>query len=119
MMGAIVAVAAGITAVPVAGGLAYRKSRQRRVAQALVIDAPNGIVEERFVRVGGIDQWIQIRGVDRDYRCCSSYMAGQAGPTPCSHSHCGHGSNTSQWSSGTTVARARHWAEMARSAAGK
>jgi pimeloyl-ACP methyl ester carboxylesterase len=66
MIGAIVAAAAGVAAVPVAGGLAYRKSRQRRVAQALVIDTPNGIVEERFVRVGGIDQWIQIRGEDRD-----------------------------------------------------
>jgi len=66
MIGAIVAAAAGVTAVPVAGGLVYRKSRQRRVAQALVIDTPNGIVEERFVRVGEIDQWIQIRGEDRD-----------------------------------------------------
>jgi pimeloyl-ACP methyl ester carboxylesterase len=31
-----------------------------------VIDTPNGIVEERFVKVGGIDQWIQLRGEDRD-----------------------------------------------------
>ena len=66
MIGAIVAAAAGVTAVPVAGGLVYRKSRQRRVAQVLVIDTPNRIVEERFVRVGEIDQWIQIRGEDRD-----------------------------------------------------
>jgi pimeloyl-ACP methyl ester carboxylesterase len=66
MIGAIVAAAAGAAAVPVAGWLVYRKSRQRRVAQALVIDTPNGIVEERFVRVGEIDQWIQIRGEDRD-----------------------------------------------------
>ena len=66
MIGAIAAAAAGVIAVPTAGGLAYRKSRQRRVAQALVIDTPNGIVEERFVRVGGIEQWIQIRGEDRD-----------------------------------------------------
>jgi pimeloyl-ACP methyl ester carboxylesterase len=66
MIGAIAAAAAGVIAVPTAGGLAYRKSRQRQVAQALVIDTPNGIVEERFVRVGGIEQWIQIRGEDRD-----------------------------------------------------
>jgi pimeloyl-ACP methyl ester carboxylesterase len=66
MIGAVVAAAAGVAAVPIAGGLAYRKSRQRRVAQALVIDTPNRIVEERFVRVGEIDQWIQIRGEDRD-----------------------------------------------------
>jgi hypothetical protein len=46
--------------------LAYRKVCQRRVAKALTIDTPNGIVEERFVRIGGIEQWIQIRGEDRD-----------------------------------------------------
>jgi pimeloyl-ACP methyl ester carboxylesterase len=62
----IIAAAAGVAAVPIAGGLAYRKSRQHKVAQALVINTPNGIVEERFVRVGGVDQWIQIRGEDRD-----------------------------------------------------
>ena len=48
------------------GGLAYRKVRQRRVAKTLTIGTPNGIVEERFVRIGGIEQWIQIRGEDRD-----------------------------------------------------
>ena len=48
------------------GALAYRTVRQRRTAQTLTINTPNGIVEEHFVRVGGIDQWIQIRGEDRD-----------------------------------------------------
>jgi pimeloyl-ACP methyl ester carboxylesterase len=62
----IIAAVVGVAAVPIAGGLAYRKSHQRKVAQALVINTPNGIVEERFVRVGGVDQWIQIRGEDRD-----------------------------------------------------
>src|SRR5687767_6896213 len=62
----IIAAAAGVAAAPIAGGLAYRKSHQRKVAPALVINTPNGIVEERFVRVGGVDQWIQIRGEDRD-----------------------------------------------------
>jgi pimeloyl-ACP methyl ester carboxylesterase len=56
---------AGAMAAPVVGGLAYRKVRQRRVAKALTIGSPNGIVEERFVRIGGIEQWIQIRGEDR------------------------------------------------------
>lgn len=33
---------------------------------AMRIDNPNGIDEERYVRIGGIDQWIQIRGADRN-----------------------------------------------------
>ena len=66
MIGRILAGAAGVIAVPVAGGLAWRTARQRRGAKALVIDTPNGIAEQRFVRVGGIDQWIQLRGEDRD-----------------------------------------------------
>jgi pimeloyl-ACP methyl ester carboxylesterase len=60
----LVGVAVAIAA-PVVGGLAYRKVRQRQVAKALTIGTPNGIVEERFVRIGGIEQWIQIRGEDR------------------------------------------------------
>ena len=60
----ILASVAGTIAAPLVGGLAYRKVRQRRVAKALTIGTPNGIVEERFVRIGGIEQWIQIRGED-------------------------------------------------------
>ena len=56
---------AGAIAAPVVGGLTYRKVRQRRVAKALSNDNPNRIVEERFVWIGGIEQWIQIRGEDR------------------------------------------------------
>jgi len=55
---------AGIIALTVIGGLAYRKVRQHRTARDLVIHTPNGIVEERFVKIGGIDQWIGIRGED-------------------------------------------------------
>jgi pimeloyl-ACP methyl ester carboxylesterase len=57
-------VASAIAAL-VVGGLAYRKVRQRRVAKSLMIDTPNGIVEKRYVRIGGIEQWIQIRGENR------------------------------------------------------
>jgi pimeloyl-ACP methyl ester carboxylesterase len=59
------AAAAVLVAAPVLGGLAWRKARQRRVARALEITSPKGIVEQRFVPIGGIDQWIQIRGEDR------------------------------------------------------
>jgi pimeloyl-ACP methyl ester carboxylesterase len=66
MIGKALAGAAGIIAAPVVGGLAWRAARQRRVAKALEIRTPNRIVEQRFVTVGGIDQWIQLRGEDRD-----------------------------------------------------
>ena len=56
MIGSILAGAAGVIAAPVVGGLAWRTARQRQVAKALVMDTPNGIVEQRFIRVGGIDQ---------------------------------------------------------------
>ena len=66
MIGTILGSAAGVVAAPVVGGLAWRKARQRRVAKALEITTPNRIIEQRFVKLGGIDQWIQIRGEDRD-----------------------------------------------------
>ncbi|GHO51843.1 alpha/beta fold hydrolase [Ktedonobacter robiniae] len=45
--------------------LMTRKSTQQKLAKALMITTPNGIVNERFIKVGGIDQWITIRGEDR------------------------------------------------------
>jgi pimeloyl-ACP methyl ester carboxylesterase len=66
MIGTMLAGAASVIAAPVLGGLAWRRARQRQVTKALAITTPNRIVEQRFVRVGGIDQWIQLRGEDRD-----------------------------------------------------
>ena len=62
MIGTMLGGAAALIAAPAVGGLAWRKTRQRRVAKALEITTPTGIVEQRFVRVGGIGQWIQLRG---------------------------------------------------------
>jgi len=45
--------------------LVYRVLRQHHNAAALVINTPNGIREEMFIQVGGIEQWVQIRGEDR------------------------------------------------------
>ena len=50
----------------VGAGLLFRAHRQHQVAQALAIHAPNGIDEAMYVRIGGINQWIQIRGQDRN-----------------------------------------------------
>jgi proline iminopeptidase len=57
------ATAAAISAAP-AGLLSHRQLRRRGAARALRIDTPNGIVESGFVRIGGIDQWLEIRGED-------------------------------------------------------
>jgi pimeloyl-ACP methyl ester carboxylesterase len=46
--------------------LTQRSIRQARTAATLKIESARGIVEERFARIGGIDQWIGIRGEDRD-----------------------------------------------------
>jgi pimeloyl-ACP methyl ester carboxylesterase len=46
--------------------LAQRKLRQARAAAVLKIEGARGIVEEQFVRIGEIDQWIGIRGEDRN-----------------------------------------------------
>lgn len=55
----------GALALLVFGGLAYRRQRQLRAARAMRISNRNGIVEERYIHIGGVDQWIQIRGEDR------------------------------------------------------
>jgi pimeloyl-ACP methyl ester carboxylesterase len=47
------------------GTLGYRAYRQHENALALAIHAPNGINEDLFVKLGGLDQWVQIRGEDR------------------------------------------------------
>jgi pimeloyl-ACP methyl ester carboxylesterase len=65
MIGTILAGAAGVLAAPAVGGLAWRTVRQRQVAKTLEITTPKRIVEQRFVTLGGIDQWIQLRGEDR------------------------------------------------------
>ena len=55
-----------LVAAFVCAALAYRAFRQHRNAPgAFAIRTPNAIDEALFVRIGGIDQWIQIRGEDR------------------------------------------------------
>jgi pimeloyl-ACP methyl ester carboxylesterase len=49
----------------VAAGLAWRAHRQAETARALAITSARGVDEGFYVRLGGIDQWVQIRGQDR------------------------------------------------------
>jgi proline iminopeptidase len=57
-----------VIALPVVGFptalLIQRRLRQAKAAARLRIENACGIVEERFVKIGGIDQWIGIRGED-------------------------------------------------------
>jgi pimeloyl-ACP methyl ester carboxylesterase len=48
----------------VLGLLGYRAWRQARVAAALTIHGPNGIDEAGFAPIGGLEQWLSIRGED-------------------------------------------------------
>lgn len=49
------------------GSLAQRRIRQARTAAGLAVGGPNGVAEECYVRIGGIEQWIGIRGENRDH----------------------------------------------------
>ncbi|MGW8728464.1 alpha/beta fold hydrolase [Streptomyces sp. NPDC055808] len=57
-------VATATLATPVAGILGHRRIRQAAGARQMRIEAPNGIDEQSYVRIGGIDQWVSIRGED-------------------------------------------------------
>jgi hypothetical protein len=66
MIGTAALGAAGVAMLATALALGYRAMRQARVARSLVISSPRGIAEDGYVRIGGVDQWLQIRGEDRD-----------------------------------------------------
>jgi pimeloyl-ACP methyl ester carboxylesterase len=55
----------GIALVAAVGLVFTRGYLQHRNAEALAIRTPQGIDEERYVEIGGIQQWIHIRGNDR------------------------------------------------------
>jgi pimeloyl-ACP methyl ester carboxylesterase len=54
-----------VTLLAVSGGaFTYRSVRQRQEASHLEIHLPQAINEAGFVKLGGLDQWVQIRGED-------------------------------------------------------
>jgi len=48
-----------------------------RNAKQYAISSPKSIDEAQFITIGGIEQWVTIRGWDRDNPCCCSSMAGR------------------------------------------
>jgi pimeloyl-ACP methyl ester carboxylesterase len=61
----IVAACLGLVVVLAALALGFRAWRQHENAETYAIRTPNGIQQAMFVRIGGIEQWIRIRGDDR------------------------------------------------------
>lgn len=51
-----------VLVVVVSSALLYRKYLQHRVAEERAITSPNGIDSLEAVRIGGIQQWIEVRG---------------------------------------------------------
>lgn len=57
---------AALLVIAVVALLVLRAHRQHVIAKAIAIHTVNGIDEAMYVKIGGIDQWIQIRGQDRE-----------------------------------------------------
>jgi len=62
------------------GALGARAWAQTRNADAFAIPSPPGIDEEAFLRIGGVDQWVTIRGRDRANPVIV-IVGGNGGPT--------------------------------------
>ncbi|HTG16728.1 MAG TPA: alpha/beta fold hydrolase, partial [Blastocatellia bacterium] len=61
--------------------LCYRAIRQHQNSTALAVHTPNGIDEAIFVPLGGINQWITIRGANRDNPVVLFLHGGPGTPT--------------------------------------
>jgi pimeloyl-ACP methyl ester carboxylesterase len=55
----------GILVVAICMFLGYRSYAQHIIARQLAIHTLNGIDQAMYVKIGGINQWVQIRGQDR------------------------------------------------------
>src|SRR4051794_7329902 len=60
----LAASASAVLTAPAAALAGYRGLRRAAHARRLRITTPRGIDEAGFVRIGGIDQWISVRGDD-------------------------------------------------------
>ena len=78
-------------------GLAYRGYRHHQGDKALAIGTANGIDEAMFVPIGGIEQWITIRGRDRNNPALLILHGGPGGATS------SFALNTLSWESDFTI----------------
>ncbi len=65
MLLSVLAVLGTLPVLSAAAVLIHRRMRQQTIAAALRIHSANGIAEECYLPIGGIEQWIAIRGDDR------------------------------------------------------
>ena len=70
-----------LAVLAIGSGLGFRAYRQNLSARVLAIQSPNGVQEGMYVKIGGIDQWIQIRGEDRDNPVILFVHGGPGGST--------------------------------------
>ena len=56
----------GLLALALVALLSLRAYNQSANAPKFAIQSPNGIDESGYIKIGGIEQWLQIRGQDRD-----------------------------------------------------
>jgi pimeloyl-ACP methyl ester carboxylesterase len=61
----IALIAIAVVAAVVVAALTARQVRRNRISEELRFGA-EGIAESRYVKIGGIDQWIQIRGENKE-----------------------------------------------------
>src|SRR5580700_9858419 len=54
-----------LVGLAVGGALGWRAHRQLQNAEALALRTPDGIDQGMYVDIGGLRQWLQIRGEDR------------------------------------------------------
>lgn len=59
-------VAVGLLVLAVVALISVRAYNQSANAPKFAIQSPTGVDESGYVKIGGIEQWIQIRGQDRD-----------------------------------------------------
>jgi pimeloyl-ACP methyl ester carboxylesterase len=71
----------GLLLILIVCALSYRAIRQHENSAALAIHTPNGIDEAMFVAVGGINQWITIRAINRDNPVVLFLHGGPGTPT--------------------------------------
>lgn len=77
----------GVPLLLVAGGLGWRLFRQHQISGLMAIRTADGIDERRFVRIGGADQWITIRGQNRNNPAILLLHGGPGAPLSVLPSH--------------------------------